>query len=47
MGKLPDKVSKKIITGEIERIVEMSVTTGIIPKPTKKDKEEIIECMQF
>ena len=45
MEKLPNNVSEKPITGEIERIVEMSVTTGFIQKPTEKDKEEIIKSM--
>jgi len=45
MVKYPPDKAKKIVNGELERIVEMSVTIGLIPKPTEKDKEEIIEGM--
>ena len=48
MEKLPNNVSEKPITGEIERIVEMSVTTDLYKNQQKKIKRILSQaCTQF
>lgn len=45
MKKIPNNKAQRMVNGELERVVEMSVTLGIIPRLTEKEKTELVNGM--